>query len=124
VEEWSEADKEAFARSVFRRRWLNALQRSAVVTVGQLQSMSEHQLREIPNVGPKALADISAALAERALRPDDAIELLGLPAAGVISERDQELVGMRQRGATFAAIARRFGISSARVGQILERDGW
>ena len=86
--------------------------------------MTERQLREIPNVGPKALADISAALADRALRPDDGIELLGLPAAGVICERDRELVRMSQRGATFAAITRRFGISSARVRQILERDGW
>jgi hypothetical protein len=124
VDEWSEADKEAFARSVFRRRWLNALQRSAVVTVGQLQAMTEQQLRDIPNVGPKALADIAAALGDRAVRPDDALQLLGLPPAGVISERDQELVRMRQRGATFAAIARRFGISSVRVRQILERDGW
>jgi DNA-binding CsgD family transcriptional regulator len=124
VDEWSEADKEAFGRSVFRRRWLNALQRSAVVTVGQLQAMTEQQLRDIPNVGPKALADIAAALGDRAVRPDDALQLLGLPPAGVISERDQELVRMRQRGATFAAIARRFGISSVRVRQILERDGW
>jgi uncharacterized protein YgbK (DUF1537 family) len=124
VDEWSEPNKEAFARSVFRRRWLNALQRSAVVTVGQLQAMTEQQLREIPNVGPKTLADISAALADRASRPDDAIELLGLPAARAISERDQELVRMRQRGATFAALARRFGISSQRVRQILDRaDG-
>ena len=25
MREWSEADEEAFARSVFRQRWLNAL---------------------------------------------------------------------------------------------------
>jgi uncharacterized protein YgbK (DUF1537 family) len=124
VDEWLEPDREASARSEFRRRWLNALQRSVVVTVGQLQAMTEQQLREIPNVGPEALADIAAALADRALRPDDAIELLGPPAAGAISERDEELVRMRRRGATFAVIARRFGISSQRVRQVLERDGW
>lgn len=123
MDEWSKADEETFAHSVFRRRWLNALQRAGVVTVGQVRTMSEKRLLEIPNVGPEAVADISAALADRAVRPDDTIELLGLPAARVISERDQELVRVRQRAATIAAIARRFGISSGRVRQILDRDG-
>lgn len=86
--------------------------------------MSEGRLLRIPNVGPKAVAEISAALADPMLRPEDTIELLGLPAARVISERDQELVRMRQQGVTVAAIARRFGISSERVRQILDRDGW
>jgi DNA-directed RNA polymerase specialized sigma subunit len=58
------------------------------------------------------------------LRPDDPIELLALPRARPISERDQELIRMRQRGTTFAEIARRFRISTTRVAQILERDGW
>jgi DNA-directed RNA polymerase specialized sigma24 family protein len=124
MDEWSALDEQAFARSVFRRRWLNALRRSGVTTVGEVAAMSEDRLRRIPNVGPKGVADISAALAGRVLRPDDTIELLGLPAAKVISERDRELVQMRQRGATIAAIARRFGISSERVRQILDRDGW
>jgi hypothetical protein len=124
VDAWSALGEEAFARSVFRRRWLNALQRSGVTTVGEARALSEDRLLRIPNVGPKAVADMSAALADRALRPDDTIELLGLPAARVISERDRELVRMRQRGATVAAIARRFGISSERVRQILDRDGW
>jgi len=42
----------------------------------------------------------------------------------VILERDGEIIPMRQRGETLAAIARRFGISRTRVDQILERDGW
>jgi RNA polymerase sigma factor (sigma-70 family) len=124
VDEWSALDEEAFARSVFRRRWLNALRRSGVTTVGEARAMSEDRLLRIPNIGPKTVAEFSAALADRALRPDDTIELLGLPAARVISQRDRELVRMRQRGATIAAIARRFGISSERVRQILDRDGW
>jgi hypothetical protein len=74
-------------------------------------------------IGPKAVAEISVALADLALRPDDTIELLGLPAARVISERDRELVRMRQHGATIVATARRFGISSEHVRQILDRDG-
>ena len=124
MREWSEADEEAFARSVFRQRWLNALGRMGVVTVGQVRAMSEDELRGIPNVGPKTVADISAALADRTLRSDDPLECLGLPTVRVVSERDRELVWMRQRDASIRVIARRFGISSVRVRQILERDGW
>jgi hypothetical protein len=50
---WTKADEEAFARSVFRRQWLIALERMGVRTVGELRAMSEEQLREIPNVGSK-----------------------------------------------------------------------
>jgi DNA-directed RNA polymerase sigma subunit (sigma70/sigma32) len=81
-------------------------------------------LLRIANICPKAVADISVAVADRVLQPDDTIELLGPPAARVISERDRQLVRMRQRGVTIAAIARRFGISSERVRQTLDRDGW
>jgi len=122
--EWSKADEEAFARSVFRQRWLNALGRMGVVTVGQIRAMSEDELRKVPNIGPKTVADVSAALADPTLRSKDPLERLGLPQARVISERDRELVRMRQSGARIAEIARRFGISSERVRQILDRDGW
>jgi DNA-binding CsgD family transcriptional regulator len=124
VREWTKADEDAFARSMLRRRWLNELERSGVFVVGQLRAMSEQQLREIPNVGPRSVADIASALMDRSLRPEDPIELLALPTAPAISERDQELIRMRQQGATLAQIARRFGISRGRVAQILERDGW
>jgi len=55
---------------------------------------------------------------------DDSIERLGSPQARVVSERDRELVRMRQSGASIRVIARRFGISPERVRQILDRDGW
>jgi hypothetical protein len=86
----------------------------------RLRAFSEEQLREIPNLGPTSVADISAAFGDPALGSDDLIELLS-PA---ICERDQELIGMRQQGATLAQLARRFGISKTRVEQVLERDGW
>lgn len=124
VLEWTKADEEAFARSVLRRRWLNAVRRAGVVTVAQLRAFSEEQLREIPNLGPTSVADISAALGDPALRSDDSIEVLALAQARPISERDEELIRMRQQGATLAQLARRFGISKTRVEQILERDGW
>jgi hypothetical protein len=124
VLEWTKADEEASARSVLRRRALNQLERTGVATVGQLRAMSEVELRRIPNVGPKSVADICAALRDPALWPDDPIELLALPRARPISERDQELILMRQQGATLAELARRFRISRTRVEQILERDGW
>jgi len=39
---WTKTDEEvAFARSVFRRRWLNALQGMGVTTVGEVRAMSE-----------------------------------------------------------------------------------
>jgi hypothetical protein len=118
----TKTDEEAFARSVFRRRWLNALQRVGVTTVGEVRGMSQRRLLEIPQVGPKAVADISAALRDPRLCSGDSIELLGALQARVVSERDRELVRMRQQGAGVAVIARRFGIT--RVRQILDRDGW
>jgi DNA-directed RNA polymerase specialized sigma24 family protein len=124
VLQWTKADEEAFARSVLRRRWLNAMDRAGVVTVAELRALSEEQLSEIPNLGPMSVADISAALGDPALRADDPIELLSLPQARPICERDRELIRMRQHGATLAQVARRFGISKTRVEQILERDGW
>ena len=124
VLEWTKADEEASVRSVLRRRWLNQLERVGVANVEQLRAMSEVQLRRIPNVGAKSVADIWAALRDPTLRPDDPIELLALPPARPISERDQEVIRMRQRGATAAQVARRFRISTTRVAQILERDGW
>jgi hypothetical protein len=108
-----------FARSVLRRRWLNAVHRAGVVTVAQLRALSEEQLREIPNLGPASIADISTALGDPALRSDDPIELLALSQARPICERDQELIRMRQQGATLAQVARRFRISKTRVEQIL-----
>lgn len=68
MREWSKADEEAFARSVLRRRWLNSLCRMGVITVGQVRAMSEGRLREMPNLGPKTVADIAAALADPTLR--------------------------------------------------------
>ena len=120
----TKADEEAIARSVLRRRWLNAVRRAGVVTVAQLRGLSEERLREIPNLGPRSVADISAALADPTLHSDDPIDLVALPRARPISERDQELIRMRQQGATLAQLARRFRISKTRVEQILERDGW
>ena len=95
-----------------------------VATIGQLRAMSEVQLPRIPNVGPKSVADIRAARTNPTLRPDEPIEMLALPPARPISERDQQLIRMRQQGATLAHIARRFGISTTRVAEILARDGW
>jgi len=122
---WTEGDEEvAFARSVFRRRWLNALQRMAVSTVGELRASSERRLLKIPQVGLGAVAAISEALGDPRVCSDDSIELLGSPQARVVSERDRELVRMRQSGASMRVIAPRFGISPERVRQILDRDGW
>jgi hypothetical protein len=120
----SMADQEAFERSILRRRWLNALHRMGLATVGDLRVTPEKRLLEIPMIGPKAVADIAQALRDRAVCSTDSIEVLGLPPARVISARDSELVRMRQEGATIDVIARRFGISRVRVRQILERDGW
>lgn len=118
------ADQEAFERSILRRRWLNALHRMGIATVGDLRVTPETRLLEIPMIGPKAVADIARALRDRSVRSTDPIEVLALPPARAISERDSELVRMRQHGAGVAVLARRFGISRVRVRQILGRDGW
>lgn len=75
-------------------------------------------------VGPKAVADIAEAPRDPSVCSTESIEVLGLPPARLMSERDNELVRMRQQGATIDVIARRFGISRVRVRQILDRDGW
>jgi DNA-directed RNA polymerase alpha subunit len=58
----SMADQEAFERSILRRRWLNALHRMGIATVGDLRVTPEKRLLEIPMIGPKAVADIAEAL--------------------------------------------------------------
>jgi len=102
------------------------MDRAGVVTVAQLRALveDEERLRMIPNLGPMSLADISQALTDPALGLGDPIEMLALPAARPIRERNQELIRMRQQGASLGQVARRFGISRTRVEQILERDGW
>jgi DNA-directed RNA polymerase alpha subunit len=60
--------EDAPARAVFHRGWLNALQRMGVVKVGQARALSEERLWEIPNVGPKTVAEITAALADPGTR--------------------------------------------------------
>jgi hypothetical protein len=89
-----------------------------------LRAVPEKRLLEIPMIGPKAVGDIAEALRDPSVHAVDSIEVLGLPPARFISERDRELVRMRQQGATIAAITRRIGISRVRVSQILDRDGW
>jgi hypothetical protein len=122
--ELSEADREAYARSMLRRRWVLGLERGGVGTVGELRALSEEQLREFCGVGPMIIADIAVALRDPSLRPEDPLWCLALPTAPSIAERDEELIGMRRQGASLSQIARRFNISRERVRQILLRDGW
>ena len=84
---WTRADEEAFARSVLRRRWLNAVGRAGVVMVAELRALSGEQLRETPNLGPVSVADISVARGDVTLRCGDPIELLALLQARAVSER-------------------------------------
>jgi hypothetical protein len=70
-----------------------------IATVGDLRATPETRLLEIPVIGPKAVADIAEALQDRSVRSTDPIEVLALPTARTISERDSELVRMRQHGA-------------------------
>ena len=62
------ADREAFERSILRRRWLNALHRMGIATVGDLRGTPDKRLLEIPMVGPKAVADIAEALRDPSRR--------------------------------------------------------
>ncbi len=117
----SSEELEAVQRSVLRWRWLNALRGTGITTVGELGGVSEKRLLQVPMIGPKAVADIAEALRDPSVCSSDSIEVLG---ARFISERDRELVRMRQQGATIAMIARHFRISQVRVSQILDRDGW
>ena len=104
---------------VLRARTLSALVRAGITTVGQARSLSEHDLLGVTNVGPKSVADLRRALAERSLRPEDPLSCLRLPRP--LSDRDEAMVHMRASGAGLAAIARHFAISRTRVEQILHR---
>lgn len=109
-------------QGMLRRRWLNALRRHGVVTVGQLREMSEEQLLEITNLGRKSIIDIAAVLADPGLSSKDSLERLDPMRTGLISERDREILRMKELGSSLAVIARRFEISTTRVRQILDRS--
>jgi DNA-binding NarL/FixJ family response regulator len=100
------------------------LERERVATVGELWALSEGQLREFWGVGLKIIADISMALQDLVLRPEDPLWCRALPTAPSISERDEELIWMRRQGASLSQIARRLSVSRERVRQILQGDGW
>jgi DNA-binding NarL/FixJ family response regulator len=95
-----------------------------VATVGGLRALAEEQLREFWGVGPNMIADISVALRDPVLRPEDPLWCLALSTSPSICERDEELIRMRRQGASLSQIARRFNVSPERVRQILQRDGW
>ena len=104
---------------VLRARTLAALRRAGITTVGEARSVSEQDLPGVTNVGPKSVADLRRALAERSLGPDDPLSCLALPRP--LSDRDEAMVHMHASGAGLTAIARHFGISRTRVKQIIDR---
>jgi hypothetical protein len=104
---------------VLRNRTLDALRRAGITTVGQARNLSEPDLLGVANVGPKSVADLKRALAERGHGPDDPLSCLALPRP--LSSRDEAMVHMHASGAGLTAIARHFGISRSRVKQILDR---
>lgn len=108
-------------QAMLRRRWLNALRRHGVVTVGQLREMSEEQLLDITNLGRKSITDIAAGLDDPGLSSEDSLERLDPTRTGLISERNREILRMKELGGSLAVIARRFEISTTRVRQILDR---
>jgi DNA-directed RNA polymerase alpha subunit len=73
---------------VLRQRWLQTLLRAGVTTVGQLRALSDEQLSEIPNIGPKAIADIAAALATPGPTSDDPLHRIPSP---IPSARDGQI---------------------------------
>jgi len=82
--------------------------REGIATVGDLRVTPETRLLEIAMVGPKAVADIAQALRGRSVRSVDPIEVLALPPARAISERDSgacaDAPARRRRGCDRAAI--------------------
>jgi hypothetical protein len=104
---------------VLRVRTLDALRRAGITTVGQARTLSEQDLLGVTNVGPKSVAELNRALAERGLVPEDPLSCLELPRP--LSDRDEAMVHMHASGAGLTAMARHFGISRTRVKQILDR---
>lgn len=114
-------DRREVSVSVFvlRVRTLAALRRAGITTIGQARSLSEQDLLEVVNVGPKSVADLRRALAERSLGPEDPLSCVALRRP--LTDRDEAMVHMHASGAGLTAIARHFGISRSRVEQILDR---
>ncbi|MHB8290826.1 MAG: DNA-directed RNA polymerase subunit alpha C-terminal domain-containing protein [Acidimicrobiales bacterium] len=115
-----EADPDEVSLSAFvlRARALAALGRAGITTVDQARSLSDQDLLGVTNVGPKSVADLHRALAQRSLRPEDALSCLALPRP--LSARNEAMVHLHASGAGFTAIARHFGISRTRVKQIVD----
>ncbi len=109
----------SFEFFVLRARTLAALHRAGITTVGQARSLSEQDLLGVTNVGPKSVADLHRALAERSLGPEDPLPCLAL--SRPLSDRDEAMVHMHASGAGLTAIARHFDVSRTRVKQILDR---
>ena len=109
----------SFEIFVLRARTLAALHRAGITTVGQARSLSEQDLLGVTNVGPKSVADLHRALAERSLDPEDPLPCLAL--SRPLSDRDEAMVHMPASGAGLTAIARHFDVSRTRVKQILDR---
>ena len=104
---------------VLRSHTLAALRRVGITTAGQARTLSEQELLRVTNVGPKSVAELNRALAERGLVPEDPLSCLELPRP--LSDRDEAMVHMHASGAGLTAMARHFGISRTRVKQILDR---
>lgn len=104
---------------VLRSHTLAALRRVGITTAGQARTLSEQELLRVTNVGPKSVADLKRALAERNLGSEDPLSCLALPRP--LSDRDEAMMHMRASGVGPTAIARHFGISRSRVEQILDR---
>lgn len=104
---------------VLRTRTLAALRHVGITTVGQARTLSEQELLRVTNVGPKSVADLKRALAERGPGLEDPLSCLALPRP--LSDRDEAMVHIHASGAGTMAMARHFGISRSRVKQILDR---
>jgi len=95
---------------------------AGITTIGQLRRWSARDLLTIPGLGRKSLCEIREALAlnKIPLRYEGSIyEVAGPPAPIPLNRRSCEILRLRAEGLTLRAIGAQYGISGARVRDII-----
>ena len=93
---------------------LGGLERAGINTCGRLRAASDEELLDIRGFGPKTLTSIHEAIHRMRQRPDADLLADHHP----IARRNKTIVA-RARAETFGEIAESYGISVARVREIV-----
>jgi DNA-binding NarL/FixJ family response regulator len=106
-------------------RTSNALLRVGVHTLGDAARLTADELKQIPHLGAKALRELSETLQKHRLDGPAQAEPASYPKDAdphPTTGRNAEIIALRRQGHSLAEIASQYGITRARVGQIVNRS--